>query len=102
MATITSKSLLSIILSLAIIGLICAIVCLKQSPKEFFGSYITPTQVFGAVRSGSTALEGAVDYTPPNSECYERCAAGISQDYTTTTTEIEERLQLCQAQCGFL
>ena len=90
------------IIILSCIVLICSIVLVTMKhSQESFGSYITPTQVEGAVRVGSTALSGAVEFAQPNEECFSRCAAAVEGSTFMLETDKDLRLQECRAQCGY-
>ena len=91
-----------IILVISILILILSIILFYSTKKEGFGSYITPTQVEGAVRVGSTSLSGAVEFAQPNEECYSRCAAATLSSNYLVETEKDLRLQECRSQCGYL
>jgi hypothetical protein len=89
-----------IIIALALIAVILlSIVCYKSSKKEGYGGYITPTEVMGAVRQGSTTTFGAVEIQNPREECLRRCLGALQNTADIDETYADERKQMCYGMC---
>ncbi len=70
-----------------------------KSPAERFGGFITPTEVMGAVRQGSTTMSGAVEEQTPREECIKRCLGALQGADYLDSTYADERAQMCFGMC---
>ena len=93
--------MMELYLSIAVLLLliIALIISLKRSSSESYGGFITPKEVMGAVRSGSTALGGAVEFAGPREECIRRCMGGLQGGQFMNETSYDERAQMCYGMC---
>lgn len=85
----------------------CTIICLLilaawltvSFMRETYGPFVRPTEVEGAVYSGSTTMGGAVLLANPRQECLQRCFGGLEGSAFLDETSMDERKQLCFASC---